>query len=110
MKVNVIGTGYVGLVTGVCLASNGHQVSCYDLDVSTIDSLNNGIPHIKEDGLEPLLQEVLKKGKFVAKHISEGQTTDCDVVIVAVGTPCEDGKIDLSFIENVWELDLSLLK
>ena len=61
MKVNVIGTGYVGLVTGVCLASKGHQVSSYDQDVSTIDSLNKGIPHIKEDGLEPLLQEVLKK-------------------------------------------------
>jgi len=101
MKVNVIGTGYVGLVTGVCLAFKGHQVNCYDIEKSTINSINKGIPHIKEAGLEPLLKEVLENGTFIAKHISEGKTTDCDIVLIAVGTPSEEGKIDLSFIESV---------
>ena len=74
MKVNVIGTGYVGLVSGVCLASKGHQVSCFDLDSETIRTLNKGIPHIKEAGLQELLTQVIAKGLFVAKHVSENQT------------------------------------
>ena len=56
MKVAMIGTGYVGLVTGVCLAEKGHDVICVDLDLKKVDAINQGIAPISERGLEPLLK------------------------------------------------------
>ncbi|MEE3260389.1 MAG: UDP-glucose/GDP-mannose dehydrogenase family protein [Pseudomonadota bacterium] len=100
MKVNVMGTGYVGLVSGVCLASKGHQVSCFDVDSEVINTLNKGIPHIKEAGLEELLTQVIARGLFEAKHVSENRITDCDLILIAVGTPSNEGKIDLTYIEK----------
>jgi UDPglucose 6-dehydrogenase len=57
MKVSVAGTGYVGLVSGVCLAEKGHQVICIDIDEQKVDKINNGLPPIYEEGLEELLKK-----------------------------------------------------
>ena len=57
MKVSVIGTGYVGIVTGVCFAEKGHQITCVDVDQAKVDSINKGIPPIYERGLGDLLKK-----------------------------------------------------
>jgi UDPglucose 6-dehydrogenase len=57
MRVSVIGTGYVGLVTGVCFAEKGHQVTCVDVDQAKVDAINNGVPPIHERGLQELLKK-----------------------------------------------------
>ncbi len=61
MRVSIIGTGYVGLVSGVCLAAKGHDVVCVDIDRSKVDRINRGEPPIHEDGLEALLKAALNK-------------------------------------------------
>ena len=71
MKLSIIGTGYVGLITGVCLASKGHTVNCYDIDIDIVNSINNGIPHIYELKLKKILKSVLHKNKFSAQLISD---------------------------------------
>ena len=67
MKIAVIGTGYVGLITGLCLSLN-HDVSCIDLNPEIIKKINSGIPHIYEKGLKELLAKQLKSGNFVLGH------------------------------------------
>ena len=101
MKVSIIGTGYVGLVSGVCLAAKGHDVTCYDNNYEIVDSLNNGVPTIYETGLERMLTNVLKEKRFTIKLISNETHFDSELVIVAVGTPSENGKIDLVYIKQV---------
>ena len=64
MRVTVAGTGYVGLVTGVCLSELGHQVTCIDIDQEKINQLQSGESPIYEDGLESLLSNNLSKGKL----------------------------------------------
>lgn len=95
MRVAIIGTGYVGLVSGVCLAAKGHAVACVDLDPETVERLNGGKPHIHEKGLPELLSDVRTKGLFKATTDLESALEGCDLVIVAVGTPSKDGVIDL---------------
>ena len=66
MKVSIIGTGYVGLITGVCLASKGHTVNCYDIDIDIVNSINNGIPPIYELKLEKMLKSFqIKDAEFI---------------------------------------------
>ena len=101
MKVSIIGTGYVGLITGVCLASKGHTVNCYDIDIDIVNSINNGIPPIYELKLKKMLQSVLHKNKFSAQLISDINLPENDIIIIAVGTPSNNGKIDLSYIKEV---------
>lgn len=101
MKVSIIGTGYVGLVSGVCLAYKGHEVTCYDNNHEIVDSLNNGVPTIYETGLTQMLNKVLKEKRFIAKRISNETQLDSELVIIAVGTPSEKGEIDLVFIKQV---------
>ena len=102
MKIAVIGTGYVGLVSGICLASKGHQISCYDIDKKIIDQLNEGVCHIYEKGLDALLEESEKNINFkVLNSDNEETLMDHDAIIVAVGTPTTNNKIDLSQIEAV---------
>ena len=87
MEINIIGIGYVGLVSGVCLAAKGHHVTCYDINRKIVDSLNNGIAHIYEIGLQELLSAVLKNGRFTAKLISDSTPLENEIIIIAVGTP-----------------------
>jgi UDPglucose 6-dehydrogenase len=101
MKVSIIGTGYVGLVSGVCLASKGHDVTCYDNNHEIVDSLNNGVPTIYETDLKQMLTNVLKEKRFAAKLISNETYFDSELVIIAVGTPSDRGEIDLVYIKQV---------
>jgi UDPglucose 6-dehydrogenase len=101
MKIAVIGTGYVGLVSGACLAAKGNDVTCVDSNPAIVEKLNNGHPHIFENGLGGLLGEILSAGKFRATTDMQTTMQTHDVFIVAVGTPSEDGRIDLAQIEAV---------
>lgn len=100
MKVSVIGTGYVGLVSGVCLASRGNIVSCVDIDKNKVDQINNGQPPIHENGLPELLHAVLQSGQFSATTDLEKAVLESDITLLAVGTPYSGERIDLSFIET----------
>src|ERR1700710_1913388 len=100
MNVCVVGTGYVGLVSGVCLAAKGHNVVCVDLRAKVVESLNSGPPHIAERALPELLDEVRKAGRFRATLSLEDGLRDAAIVLLAVGTPSTDGKIDLTYIRN----------
>ena len=103
MRIGIIGTGYVGLVSGVCLASKGHHVTCVDLSEEIVNNLNNGIPHIYENGLKALLNSVLNKNLFKATTNLNSVLDDSSIVIIAVGTPSDNGEIDLSQIIEVSE-------
>ena len=102
MRVSVIGTGYVGLVTGVVFAEKGHDVCCVDADAAKVAMLKEGRPTIYEPGLEPLLRKHNAAGRLrftqsVAEGVGHGE-----VVFIAVGTPPDaEGAADLSQIEAV---------
>lgn len=102
MKATIVGTGYVGLVTGACFAEVGIDVTCIDIDKRKIDNLNKGISPIYEPGLDEILDKNIKKGRLnfsteLSEHI-EG----ADVIFSAVGTPPdEDGSADLSYVLDV---------
>lgn len=100
MRVAVIGTGYVGLVSGVCLAAKGHHVTCVDRNPAVVATLRSGVPHIHERGLEALLKECLAAGRFQATDDLDAALAGCDGVIVAVGTPSENGVIDLAYVRE----------
>jgi UDPglucose 6-dehydrogenase len=98
MKVSVVGSGYVGLVTGAGLASRGHDVTCIDIDAEKVRRINAGEPPFHEDGLAELLSRVLKAGKFSATTGYES-VRDADAVLICVGTPSRaDGGIDLAYV------------
>lgn len=99
MKVAIIGTGYVGLVTGACLAHVGNKVTCVDLNGEKIEALKNGIMPIYEPGLETIVSENFRLGalKFTT-NISEA-LDNCEICCIAVGTPMgEDGSADLQHV------------
>jgi UDPglucose 6-dehydrogenase/GDP-mannose 6-dehydrogenase len=100
MKVGVIGTGYVGLVSGVCLAAKGHDVICVDIDPKIADSLNKGIPHLYEKGLPELLKEVIDAGRFGVTIDINSVLEGADTILIAVGTPSERGVIDLRYVRT----------
>jgi len=102
MKIAVVGTGYVGLVTGTCLAEVGTYVTCIDIDQNKIEGLRNGIMPIYEPGLEAMVLRNHKKGKLhFTTNLIEG-IKDCDVAFIAVGTPPdEDGSADLKYVLGV---------
>ena len=101
MNVAVVGTGYVGLISGVCLAAKaGHHVQCVDLRPDVVSDLNRGKPHIHESGLPELLKEVRARGTFAATIDLERALADASIVLVAVGTPSVEGRIDLSFVRS----------
>src|SRR6185437_1716003 len=87
MNVVIVGTGYVGLVSGVCLAAKGHRVICVDKNPLVVDALNAGEPHIFETGLPELLRQVRAEGLFSATVDLHGAMDRAELVIVAVGTP-----------------------
>jgi len=100
MKVSVIGSGYVGLVSGVCLAEKGVDVICVDLDEDKIKVINQGKSPIYEKGLDELLAKNIKN-KFHATTDLEQAVINSDVSIITVGTPFDGNKIDLQYIEEV---------
>ena len=100
MKVSIAGTGYVGLVSGVCLASLGHQVVCVDVDQSKVDKINAGIPPIYEDGLESLLKKHVGKELTASVDLHSAVLTS-DLTLIAVGTPFDGDLIDLKYIRAV---------
>jgi len=99
MKVVIIGTGYVGLVTGACLADVGIEVSCVDIDHKKIDGLNNGILPIYEPGLKDIVLSNFEKGRLhFTTDLSEGIKGSA-AAFIAVGTPPgEDGSADLQYV------------
>jgi len=99
MKVTVIGTGYVGLVAGACLAETGNDVVCADIDENKIARLNGGEIPIYEPGLEPLVENNLRAGRLTfATDVTEA-TRVSDIIFIAVGTPPdEDGSADLQHV------------
>lgn len=98
MKLAVVGTGYVGLVSGVCLAAKGHDVTCVDLNPAIVERLNRAEPTIHERGLPELLAEVHAAGNFRATTKLAEALEGAETVILAVGTPSENGVIDLKYI------------
>jgi len=99
MKIGVIGTGYVGLVTGTCLAELGHEVVCVDAVPSKIDLLNNGGCPIYEPGLIDLIREQRQAGRLTFSTDVAATAPDRDAIFLAVGTPPgPDGEADLGFI------------
>jgi UDPglucose 6-dehydrogenase len=99
MKVTVIGTGYVGLVTGVCLAEVGNDVLCLDVDKRKIEILNTGGVPIYEPGLEDFIKQNVAKGRLRFTTDIEVSVAHGDVQFIAVGTPPdEDGSADLQYV------------
>ncbi|WP_391557987.1 UDP-glucose dehydrogenase family protein [Robertmurraya sp.] len=104
MKITVCGTGYVGLVTGVCLAEIGHEVVCFDTDEQKINMLKEGICPIYEPGLEELLLKQLLAKRLHFSTDAKQAYKEPEVIFLAVGTPeKEDGAADLTFIEQAVE-------
>lgn len=99
MKIAVVGTGYVGLVTGTCFAEVGIDVTCIDIDQKKIDNLHQGILPIYEPGLEEMVTRNVDKGRLhFSTNLGEA-IKDCDVAFIAVGTPPgEDGSADLKYV------------
>ncbi len=99
MQVSIFGTGYVGLVTGTCLAEVGHDVVCVDVDVAKVEGLNNGIIPIYEPGLEPMVKANHAAGRLKFTTDAASAIAHGDIVFIAVGTPPdEDGSADLQYV------------
>lgn len=101
MKIAVIGTGYVGLVSGSCLAEFGHEVTCIDTDETKIGSLKDGRIPIYEPGLEPLVRKNVQAGRLIFSTQYEPGVPEAEVIFVAVGTPASrrgDGYADLTYV------------
>ena len=100
MKIAVAGTGYVGLVTGVCLAEHGHVVTCVDVDENKIKMMESGKSPIYEPGLEELMVKNMDHLYFTTDY--QKAYVDADVIIIAVGTPeKKDGSANLAFVFGV---------
>src|ERR1044071_3811123 len=102
MKLTIIGTGYVGLVTGTCFAEVGHQVVCVDNDAAKVKVLQEGGIPIYEPGLEELVRKNVGAGRLSFTVSTAEGVEKSDIVFIAVPTPPQpDGSVDLSFIEKV---------
>lgn len=100
-RVAVIGTGYVGLVTGTCLAEIGHRVVCVDRNPDKVKKLRKGVSPIYEPGLEPLIKKNLKAGRLEFTGDLPAAVKTSDIIFIAVNTPPRpDGKADLSHVAN----------
>ncbi|MGP1910017.1 UDP-glucose dehydrogenase family protein [Metabacillus sp. JX24] len=111
MRVSVAGTGYVGLVTGVCLAEIGHRVTCVDIDEQKIAKLTQGISPIYEPGLEELMKKNHEAGRLDFTTDSAQVYGESDVIFIAVGTPeNEDGSANLTYVNAAAEQIAKQLK
>jgi UDPglucose 6-dehydrogenase len=105
MRIAMIGTGYVGLVSGACFSDFGHHVTCVDKDVSKIDALRRGVMPIFEPGLEQLVERNVRGGRLAfTTELAEG-VAGADAIFIAVGTPSRrgDGHADLSYVFGATE-------
>lgn len=109
MKVSVVGTGYVGLVSGVCLAAKGHQVTCVDIDADKVSKINQGMSPIYEEGLDELLQQTVGQQLKATTDLRQA-VLSTDLSIIAVGTPFDGSVIDLRYIKEVAEQIGTVLK
>jgi UDPglucose 6-dehydrogenase len=100
MRIAMIGTGYVGLVSGACFADFGHRVTCVDKDKAKIDGLNAGLMPIWEPGLEGLVKANAERGRLTFTTDLQGAVETAEAVFIAVGTPARrgDGHADLTFV------------
>ena len=102
MKLAVVGTGYVGLVTGVTLAEIGHHVVCMDVDEGKVERMRQGISPIYEPGLEELMIKNMEVGRLSFTSSYEEAFREVEVIYIAVGTPeNEDGSANLTYVEKV---------
>src|SRR5437870_7975304 len=102
MNISIIGTGYVGLVTGTCFADVGHKVVCVDCDAAKIELLKSGGIPIYEPGLRELVEKNVAKGRLRFTTSTKEGVDASDIIFIAVPTPpLPDGAVDLSFIEGV---------
>ena len=102
MKITVVGTGYVGLVTGACLSEVGINVNCVDIDQKKVDDLNNGILPIYEPGLKDIVDRNSKANRLKFSTSLKDSIVDSEVIFIAVGTPPgEDGSADLKYVLSV---------
>lgn len=102
MKIAIVGSGYVGLVTGTCFAEVGIDVTCVDIDQRKIENLKKGIIPIFEPGLEEMVHRNMKKGRLSFTTSIAEALEDCEVLFSAVGTPPdEDGSADLQYVLSV---------
>jgi UDPglucose 6-dehydrogenase len=101
-KITVVGTGYVGLVTGICLAEVGHNVLCLDIDEEKVKKLNNSISPIYEPGIEELISKNIQRNTIKFTSCEKEAYAHGDVIYIAVGTPSNiDGTANLKFVETV---------
>jgi UDPglucose 6-dehydrogenase len=109
MKIGVIGTGYVGLVTGTCLAHLGHHVTGYDIDSTKIENLKNAMVPIFEPGLSEMMKPLIHKNLFFSDHIDS--LKEVDAVFIAVGTPSSSsGAADLKYVFSAVENASKVIK
>ncbi len=102
MKITVAGTGYVGLVTGVCLAEVGHDVTCVDVDENKVKLMESGVSPIYEEGLEELMRKNFAAGRLHYTTDYESAYRTSEAIFIGVGTPeMPDGSANLSFIATV---------
>jgi UDPglucose 6-dehydrogenase len=102
MRVSVIGTGYVGLVSGACMAGVGHDVTCVDLDPAKVEAINAGLAPIHEAGLPELLRRTIGRSLRATADLG-GAVRNSDVTFIAVGTPAAAGRIDLQYVTRAAE-------
>jgi 3-hydroxyisobutyrate dehydrogenase-like beta-hydroxyacid dehydrogenase len=102
MRIAMIGTGYVGLVSGACIADFGHRVTCVDRDSAKICALNSGEIPIYEPGLKDIVQANVREGRLHFTTVLSEAVVEADAVFIAVGTPSRrgDGYADLSYVYN----------
>jgi len=102
MKITIVGTGYVGLVTGTCFAESGMTVTCVDVDINKINMLNRGEVPIFEPGLEQLIERNVKKERLFFSTSLKDSIEGSEAIFIAVGTPPdEDGSADLKYVLGV---------
>ncbi|MCC6019690.1 MAG: NAD(P)-binding domain-containing protein, partial [Candidatus Verstraetearchaeota archaeon] len=102
-RLSVVGLGYVGLPMAVVFASRGFNVVGVDIDVSKVESINNGRCYLSEPGLDVLLRDVVSKGFLRATTDVLEAVKESDAVVIAVPTPVRDGIADLSYLRDALE-------
>jgi UDPglucose 6-dehydrogenase len=109
MNLSIVGTGYVGLVTGACFAKLGHSVTCVDIDEEKVQKINQGVSPIYEEGVDNFLTTY--KNKIIATTEYTQAIMDTDITFICVGTPSlRNGNIDLTFVKEATKHIATLLK